>query len=87
MERAPSTLKQGKSANPEKASGELSDLETGAGQKLCSPARPGSATGDASNSASAPPNGFHESSSEYRPLEPKERNFSGSVPNQASSSW
>lgn len=74
------------SNNPENAVGEPGDLETGAGRKLYSPARPALATRDASNSASAPPDGFAESSSEYRPLEPRERNVSGNVPNQ-SSSW
>lgn len=83
--RAPSTLRQCKSTNPEHAGGEPSDLETGAGGKLCPPARPDLATGDAFNSAPARPDGCHESSSEYRPLEPQERNVR-SVPNQASSS-
>lgn len=85
--RAPSTLKQDKSTNPEHAGGKSSDLETGAGRQSCSPARPDLATGDAFNSASAPPDDFNESSSDYRPLEPQERNVSESVPNQASSSW
>lgn len=85
--RAPSTLRHDKPTNPDSAGGEPSDLETGAGRKLRSPARSDLATGDVSNLASAPPDGIRESSSECHPLGHQERNASGDVTNQSSTSW